>query len=430
MHTDKATRFGSRNWIVLLIVGLFGQIAWTIENMYLNVFVYETITDNPQVIATMVAASAIVATLTTLIMGSLSDRVAKRKRFITFGYLLWGVATMAFAYTEPDALITLFPGQNSVQLAIFAVVLVDCIMTFFGSTANDAAFNAWTTDVSNPQNRGRVQGVLSVLPLISMLLVFGALDPLTQDGNWRAFFFMVGGATILAGLLSLLLMRDPVLQRSDTRLWRTIAYGFKKTTIQNHLDLYMSFLALLIASIATQIYMPYLIIYIQNYLHINDYALLLAITLITASLISVLAGRLIDRYGKRTILKIATLIQLLGLVSMAFARTLVAVAIAGTIMIGGFMVVLACINGLIQDHLPEGMAGRFQGIRMIFAVLLPMVIGPFIGATVIQNSNETYSDLGVTKQVPTPAIFIAAAVVLLCLIIPIIRLDRLAKKER
>ena len=60
-----------RLWCALILLGLMGQFAWTIENMYFNVFLYNTISTDPNYIAAMVAASAIVATLTTLLMLSL-----------------------------------------------------------------------------------------------------------------------------------------------------------------------------------------------------------------------------------------------------------------------------------------------------------------------------------------------------------------------
>ena len=56
---------------------------------------------------------------------------------------------------------------------------------------------------------------------------------------------------------------------------------------------------------------------------------------------------------------------------------------------------------------------------MIFSLMIPMIIGPFIGARVITNSGLTYEDLGVIKQVPTPAIFIASAVVVILTLIPV-----------
>ena len=88
------------------------------------------------------------------------------------------------------------------------------------------------------------------------------------------------------------------------------------------------------------------------------------------------------------------------------------------------MVLSACLQGLIRDHTPAHKAGQFQGIRILFQVLLPMVTGPYIGAAVIQHGGETYEDLGVVKEVPTPEIFIAAALVLLLIAIPLALLRR------
>ena len=57
------TRLGGRTWAALLTFGLFGQIAWVIENMYFNVFLYNTISGDTSMIAAMVAWSAVTATV-------------------------------------------------------------------------------------------------------------------------------------------------------------------------------------------------------------------------------------------------------------------------------------------------------------------------------------------------------------------------------
>ena len=59
-----------------------------------------------------------------------------------------------------------------------------------------------------------------------------------------------------------------------------------------------SLAALGVYCMSQQVYMPYLIIYIQRFLGITDYTLLLAGVLIVSSVLSVLAGRPIDRFGK------------------------------------------------------------------------------------------------------------------------------------
>ena len=89
-------KLSPRVWLTLILVGLVGQFAWTIENMYFNVYLYNTISTDPGYISAMVGWSAAAATLTTLLMGALSDRVGKRKLFICGGYLLWGLSTAAF----------------------------------------------------------------------------------------------------------------------------------------------------------------------------------------------------------------------------------------------------------------------------------------------------------------------------------------------
>ena len=88
-------KLSPRVWLTLILVGLVGQFAWTIENMYFNVYLYNTISTDPGYISAMVGWSAAAATLTTLLMGALSDRVGKRKLFICGGYLLWGLSTAA-----------------------------------------------------------------------------------------------------------------------------------------------------------------------------------------------------------------------------------------------------------------------------------------------------------------------------------------------
>ena len=45
----------------MLSFGLIGQVAWVVENMYFNVFLYNTVTGDTSMIAAMVAASAVVA---------------------------------------------------------------------------------------------------------------------------------------------------------------------------------------------------------------------------------------------------------------------------------------------------------------------------------------------------------------------------------
>ena len=158
------TKLSKKFWVALTLFSLVGQIAWVIENMYLNVFIYDMFKASAEDISTMVAASAIAATLTTIFIGALSDRVGKRKLFICGGYILWGVSILGFALVRADLLEPLVAdGMSVAALGITLVIVLDCLMTFFGSSANDAAFNAWLTDSTDETNRGSAEGINRII---------------------------------------------------------------------------------------------------------------------------------------------------------------------------------------------------------------------------------------------------------------------------
>ncbi len=193
----------------MVLLGLTGQLAWTVESIYLNLFVYNTITDSPTVLATLVATSAVDATIATLLAGAASDRTGGRREFIAVGHVPWGLCTAGFGLVSVDAAASLMPMLDAVTIAVIAIVVLDRVMSILGSSANDAAFNAWVTDSTRPDNRGRVDGVLATMPLLAMLLVFGALDPLTRGGQWMLFFTIIGGATAAVGVIAWFGVREP-----------------------------------------------------------------------------------------------------------------------------------------------------------------------------------------------------------------------------
>lgn len=173
-----------QTWLVIALLGVAGQIAWAVENSWFNVFVYDEITEDPTPVAWMVAVSAITATVTTILIGALSDRtrskMGKRKPYILFGYVLWGIITALFPMVE---LI------QRLSVAVFMVVFMDAVMTFFGSTANDACFNAWITDITDHTNRGRVQGILMMTTLIANLIAIGASGFIIDTYGYFIFFY-------------------------------------------------------------------------------------------------------------------------------------------------------------------------------------------------------------------------------------------------
>jgi len=186
---SRMEKISRKNWALIWVLGMAGQICWNIENSWFNTFVYRKIAPDPSIVAWMVGVSAVVSTFCTFLIGTASDRLGRRRPFIAFGYILWGVFTIGFGVTE-------FLPKDPLWLAATCVVLADAVMSFFGSMGNDGAFNPWTTDISSAGNRGKVGGALAVMPVFAT--IFGAIvSGIIIDAlDFFAFFTIMGGMVI------------------------------------------------------------------------------------------------------------------------------------------------------------------------------------------------------------------------------------------
>ena len=199
----KSNKLGFKIWICILIFGLAGQLAWMVENMYFSAFIQANITKDAWATSVAVASSAVVAALATIFGGALSDRLGKRKLFVCFGYIIWGIVTAMFALFGNDQV-----EQVNVVRIVIIFAIMDCIMTLFGSMSNDAAFSAWVTDVTDISNRGFVDVIISMMPIAALMIIFVGFDGLTQNGQWSLFFLILGAITTVIGILGLFLFKD------------------------------------------------------------------------------------------------------------------------------------------------------------------------------------------------------------------------------
>ena len=414
-------KLGARVWLGIILFGLAGQIAWMVENMYLNVYLYKTVTYDLNATSAMVAASAVVATVVTLFAGGLSDKVGKRKIFISTGYVLWGLSVFAFALITKENSEKFFPSANAVALTTVMIIVMDCLMTAIGSTANDAAFNAWITDVTTSDNRAKAEGVLQIMPLAALLVIFGVFDSFTQKGQWMIFFGVLGAIMTAMGIIGIFLLKDsPDLKPKSGNFFKELGYGFRPSVVKKNRDLYLIYAAICIIGIANNIYMTYLIIYVEYFLGIKDYVLMLGAILILSAVFSVLFGFLRGKISLKILLPAALAVYTLGGLMMFFARNIWFVSVSGIIMMTGYLWEMALLSACMRDNTPADKIGHFQGIRMVFSVLIPMCVGPFIGAYVSSTSNGVYVDptTGAEQPVPTNYIFLAAVIVNLLIVIP------------
>ena len=404
------TRLGKRFWTAMLVFGLMGQIAWVVENMYFNVFIYKMFHASAADISSMVMASAVVAALTTIIMGAVSDKVGRRKAFMSVGYIIWGLSIISFAYIKNVVL----------------TIVMDCVMTFFGSTANDAAYNAWLTDRGDETNRGKIEGFNSMMPLVSILVVFGGFMgfDLDEHSSWTAIYYIIGAATAVIGIIGWFLIEDaPDLKKSSQPIGEVLSYSFRPSTVKSNRQLYIVLAAFAVFGISIQVFMPYLIIYYEKTLNMPDYVLIMAPAIILAAVVTAFYGRVYDRKGFFFSIVPVMVMLMGGYVLLFFFTGTAPVFIGSLLMMSGYLTGMSVFGAKIRDLIPENRAGQFQGVRIIGQVFIPGLIGPFIGSAVLRNAEVITNSDGTTSFLPNRSIWLAAFIVavILCLVMEIIR---------
>ena len=424
-------------YLALVIFSLVGQVAWVVENMYLNVFIYKMFHASPEQISLMVGASAVTATVTTLLIGALSDKIGRRKAFICAGYIIWGLSIWGFGLIRVDWVDRTFCRAFSsfgpaMSLCITFTIALDCVMTFFGSSANDAAFNAWLTDSTDESNRGRVEGINAMMPLVAILVVFGGFMSLDQDlpETWTVIFGIIGAVVLALGVAGFFLIEDTAVKSEEnSHYFANIFYGFRPGVIKANKALYVTLAALALFNISIQIFMPYLILYYTEALGLENYVLIFAPAIIVSAAFTALYGRVYDKHGFKTAIIPTLILLMVGYILLYLVRHTALVFIASLIMMCGYIGTGAVIGALIRDCTPQNKAGMFQGLRIVGQVLIPGVIGPAIGAWVLRNADTVVNSDGTTSFIPNENIFLAALIAIVTVWIALVPLFKLLKKK-
>ena len=306
-------------------------------------------------------------------------------------------------------------------------------MTFMGSTSNDAAFQAWVTDVTVPRQRPIVETVLSVVGTISSFAVTG-VGSFAQAGtiSYKIFFIGLGVVVSLCGVAGLFLIKDPPCTsqiENSSNYWADLFYGFRPSVIKANSRLYLALLSFCFAIIAFQVFYPYLLTYVQ-YVVIPDNGgvsnILKPSVIITAVIVVVILLACIV-----TLLKLSTekkgfclivgiVVMSLGFFLLSTSTSIYVILLSLLPVVLGNALVNILFGAAVKDFIPEGKAGLFQGIRMIFFVLIPMVVGPVIGDMACQRAAQTIlNEVNAEVIVPAKDMFLWAGVVCVFALIPL-----------
>jgi MFS family permease len=399
-------------------LGFLGSLAWGVENQYFNTFIYNEITPDPRPISWMVAASAITATLASIFIGALSDRMRYkwgRKPFLLIGYILWGITTAAFPLSA---------FVSSIGIAIVLAIAFDCVMTFFGSSANDSVFHAYVADITTVENRGKVMGILEILTWVAMLVVYGGAGFAIDYLGYYAFFYIIGGLVLILGLVAGINLKEPEKPQAppEGSYFSQIAGTFRWSVLRANENLLLLFISITLWGIAQQVFFPYLIIYINHYLKKttaeSSIVIFLAILLGGIALAYPL-GMLVDKWGRKKVALLAILGEMIGLIAFSFSQSLIALVLTGILWLAPLSAWTIATGAWSKDLYPEDKRGQFAGYLILFSVAFTMTIGPMIGSWLTTSFGIQAVINEQNGYIPTPLIFQVGGMATLLAAIPI-----------
>lgn len=422
---NLAEKIGRREWILIWVVGLAGQLCWNVENQWFNTFIYAKIGPYAWIISWMTAISSIVTTFSTFFWGTLSDRKGKRKPFIFIGYVLWGLFTILFGVSE-------FLPKNELIAAAVMIVAMDALMSFFGSMGNDAAFSSWTTDISNDKNRGQIGAALAALPIIATIVGTVVSGILINLLDYFTFFIIMGVSVMIIGTIGFIFMKegeDLQPNRDEKGFFHQFVSVFNFKTVKENKELFCVFLISCVYFICFNFY----------YAHIGNYfiytlgydegtaGILQGVGLGLAILATIPATKAINN-GQHVKMIIASVVfSVVGLFVIGVAGGSVVLLLPGIILAGiGYVLIMQTTTAWTKNLYPEGNFGQFEGVRIIFNVMIPMILGPSTANILIQAFGNPVVIDGKEGMAPSAVLFFGAAILSVLTLIP----TYFAKKQK
>lgn len=425
--SQKMSEKVPRNIILRIIFfSLAGEIAWAVENQYYNVFLFENISPMPIYISIMVAISTTVGTIATIIMGSFSDVKGKRKPFILYGFIFWAITTAIFplsAYFTPIG----------VGFAVLMAIFFDSIMTFFGATAKNAGLNAYITDVTTLENRGKAMSIAQMMLLVALLVVYGGAGVLITFLGYYGFFYAVGLLVGIFGIFGSIRMKEPAnLEGLDIPVLQHIKNTFKKSNLSGSKNFFIVLTVICCWGISLNICFPFLIIYLNYYigLEILISSLLMFIALAISIILAYPIGILTDKIGRKKITFISTFLFSFSLLLFGLSDNELALVITGTMWLVFYTSLSVSTFTWAKDLYPAESRGQFSGYWNLFSGTIPMIIGPLIGGW-IATEFGIYTLIGDKMgYIPPPLIYFAAALFALITLVPLIFAKEIKSKNK
>ena len=426
-----------RMWILIWTIGLIGQIGWNVEGTWFNTFVYEKIDKNPSIITPMLILGALASTAAIYIFGSLTDKTGKRRNFINWGYLGWGILLMFFATTQIMV-------KNYFSFAVLCVILGDMLISFFASMSMDVGYSTWLTDIMNDENRGQIGAAIAVQSVLGSLLGNIINSKLIgHSNNYTRLFVVVGMLLFILGIITAYLFNkadDIKIYKNKFRPQSKESFNFKILLENKELLFIYACVAIFFTGFNT--YFPHLGNYLIHYLGYSaeQMGIIEAIPLVLAMLVTVPVSKYINN---NKFIQVSLIAIIAGLFGMLFIypikpesvnldmildiRLFMAIFLIGS----GYVIMLQATKTWTKMLAPKNSKGRFEVFYGIAFAIIPMTFGSTVGEKIVKlsSSNVVNEITGRVEYIPNGNIFLIGTLISVFSIIPIIMTKKYSKKR-
>ena len=421
----------SLTWIALIVINLVAAMGSGIENSWFNTFVFQEVTPDPQATAAMVSFSAVTAALAAIVGGAASDRYrgrwGRRKPFLVVGFLVSGL----FCFLFPLGSII-----KNVGFAITYVVLTDSLMMIGFGAAYDGVLGGYVTDITNVNNRGRVNTVLLLVSAVGTLLTSVIGGILIDTIGYSGFFMIIAGSLVVNGVLGALLLPDDPMPENEADKQREpfikeILSNFSLKSIKENKSLFLVLLAIMIWACGSDCTLAYSTTFTLEYLGFTatEVGLISVIPTIIGMLCAIPFGVMSDKWGRKKTSILLVIMMCVGAFLNSTLKpgvsifTLGIIRVIGMIPMGGWYV---NYRAWTRDKFPKERRAQFAGITLLFVVTLPMIIGSQIGSFVVSNFGIPTVVNGNSGFIPTPILYVVSAAISSLSLIPML----LVKEEK
>lgn len=339
------------------------------------------------------------------------------------GYAAWGITVILFGLTE------YFDHSDMTMLTVL-VVAGDCIMSFIGAMANDSGFIAWTTDITEEGNRGKMGAVVAVLPVAGTILGGLLFGKIIEKIDYFKFYIVLGIFLAVMSIGVHFMVKDApdVVPNKDPKgFWHQVFSVFDFSLLKNNKLMRDVCIIFSVYFIGFQMYFSHLtnfLVYTQGY-STGNAGLVLGLPLIAALPFTFMCSKYLDNGKFYNVMYVSVALTVFGLLLVWIPKTFV--TCLGIFLFGtGYMCIYQALMVMLKNCMPKSMHGQSEGIRQIFYVVIPMCIGTPIGSFLIKHFGFAMkNEYGVAGYSANWVVFIAAALWMPLTLIPITK----AKKD-